>query len=91
MVEAVDAVVRDGRMAGVVVNWSPVSALPRQITCVDPVSIEAKVVVDATGHDAAFCQGIRSNAFMKQQIRGVIHWCITGNKVLDGNISKLIE
>ena len=79
-----DVVLKGARVEGVVVNWTPVGALPRQITCVDPVSFEAKVVVDATGHDAAVCEKLARRGLVELAGMGAMDAESSEDAILEG-------
>jgi thiazole biosynthesis enzyme len=68
-----DVIVRkDKKIAGVVVNWSPINHLPREIAALDPVPLEAKVVIDATGHEADVIRKLVQRNMLKVKGEGAL-------------------
>ncbi|HAW49783.1 TPA: ribose 1,5-bisphosphate isomerase [bacterium] len=55
----------ENRVSGVVVNWTPVSSMPKAIACVDPIALTAKVTIDATGHDASCVKKLEERGLIK--------------------------
>jgi len=54
-----DVIFKENRVAGVVINWSPV--LDEGLH-VDPLVVQARCVLDATGHDAQLTEKVASKA-----------------------------
>lgn len=68
-----DVVIREeNRLAGVVINWTPVKALPRQITCVDPIALESHIVIDGSGHEACVVKKIEERGLIKTKGEGAM-------------------
>lgn len=76
MTRATDLVLRNGRVEGLVINYSSVYHLPKGLGHVDPIALESKVVIDATGHDASMVVKLRKR---------------TGEEPIPGNGAMWIE
>ena len=67
-----DVILKENRVSGVVVNWSPVYSLPPGLSCVDPISVEAKVVIDASGHDAVVVRKLENYGLVDMKGTGAM-------------------
>lgn len=54
-----DVIIREGRVTGLVISWSPVEMAGLHV---DPLSIAASIVIDATGHDTEVLRVIERKA-----------------------------
>ena len=67
-----DVVIKEGKVCGAVINWSPIASLPKQVAALDPVAIEAKIVIDATGHDATVVAKLEKRNLIKTKGEGAM-------------------
>jgi len=63
-----DVMIReDDKITGLVLNWSAVSLANLHV---DPLGVRAKLVIDATGHDAEVCHIVARKTGVKLEISG---------------------
>ena len=67
-----DIVIKEDKVCGAVVNWSPIASLPRQLAALDPVVMEARVVIDATGHDATVVKKLEQRRLIETKGEGAL-------------------
>ncbi len=63
MVEVEDLVVRENRVAGIVINWTSVMMTGLHV---DPLTVESKFVVDSTGHGAQISQHLLKHGLIER-------------------------
>lgn len=65
---------KDGKtkVAGVVVNWSAIRVLPRQVASLDPIGLESEFVVDASGHEAYVVKALERRGYIKTKGTGAM-------------------
>jgi thiazole biosynthesis enzyme len=67
-----DLVIKDERVCGTVINWSPVASLPKALAALDPVVLEAPFVIDATGHDSFVVKKLEQRGLIKTKGEGAL-------------------
>jgi thiamine thiazole synthase len=83
-----DVMIReDDRITGLVLNWSAVSLAGLHI---DPLAMRARLVIDATGHDAEVCRIVARKTGAGIEVRGERSmWAEVGEKAILENTRQV--
>ncbi len=88
LVSVEDVIIReDDRIMGLVLNWSAVSLANLHV---DPLGMQAKVVIDATGHDAEVCRIVARKTSSGVEVRGEKSmWAEVGERTIVENTREV--
>ncbi len=86
-----DVILQNERIKGVVINWSSIGIAGLHV---DPLSIGAKVVIDATGHDCEVCKVVQKKVGRLNTPSGKIEgeeamWAESGEKAVVENTKEV--
>ncbi|AFL94251.1 ribulose-1,5-biphosphate synthetase [Thermococcus cleftensis] len=77
MIEVEDLVLKENRVAGIVINWTPVLMTGLHV---DPLTVGAKFVIDSTGHGAQISQHLVKRGLLKVPGEGPM-WAERGEEL----------
>ncbi|AAL81654.1 ribose 1,5-bisphosphate isomerase [Pyrococcus furiosus DSM 3638] len=86
MVEVEDLVVKDDRVSGIVINWTPVKMTGLHV---DPLTVEAKYVIDSTGHGAQVTQFLLKRGLIEKIPGEGAMWAEMGEKLTVENTKEV--
>jgi len=88
LISVEDVMIREGdRIVGLVLNWSAVQMAELHV---DPLSVRAKLVIDATGHAAEVCHIVSRKTSKALQVRGEKSmWAEIGEKEIVDNTGEV--
>jgi thiamine thiazole synthase len=88
LISVEDVMVREGdRIVGLVLNWSAVLMANLHI---DPLGVKAKVVIDATGHDAEVCRIVSRKTGTGVELKGEKSmWAEVGERTIVENTRQV--
>ena len=83
-----DVMIREGdKVTGLVLNWSAVSLANLHV---DPLGVRAKLVIDATGHDAEVCRIVARKTGARLEVRGEKSmWAEVGEREIVENTKQV--
>jgi len=67
-----DLVIKNDRVCGAVVNWSPIASLPKALAALDPVVMESSFLIDATGHEASVVKKLEQRGLIQTKGEGAL-------------------
>ncbi len=85
MVEVEDLVLKENRVAGIVINWTPVMMTGLHV---DPLTVEARFVIDATGHGAQVTGHLVRRGFLQVPGEGPM-WAERGEELTVKNTKEI--
>ncbi|ASJ16854.1 ribose 1,5-bisphosphate isomerase [Thermococcus chitonophagus] len=86
MIEVEDLVVKNNRVSGIVINWTPIHMTGLHV---DPLTVEAKYVIDSTGHGAQITQFLLKRGLIERIPGEGPMWADQGEKLTVENTREV--